>query len=199
MSKNETAPTGKMARPLDPSVDPWEQQPSESAIAYQAFLEFRDSEDRKVSRQDVLTSSVAQRKRWSALWAWSFRSRAWDRHLAMKEADELIRYRMSMNRRHRDIARVAQNKFVQWLATKTPEDIQKWKPMEAVRVWEVATRIEREASGAALPSEVEGEGVDGVGDVIPENELPLAQMFDRDPQARSELAQAVYAAVQKLR
>lgn len=129
------------ARPLDPDRPIWERQDGETNQAYEAFVKFRDMDKRSTTR----IGSAANR--WSPMWSWQARVREWDRHLSRLEADELVRYRVSMNERQRAIARVAQNKVVQWLESVDPS---KLKPSDAVRWFEVAVRVEREAAGAGM-------------------------------------------------
>lgn len=149
---------GKMARPLDPDRNPWDQQDGEVEDAYAAFKAYRDSEHRKVTpiRHDEQTDTqyvaeTSKRKRWSATWSWSYRSMAWDRYVTQQELDDLIRYRRTMNERHRNISRVALSKVAQWLVNVNADTL---KPLEAARILEVATRIEREAAGAHMTDDM---------------------------------------------
>lgn len=184
---------GKMAQPLDPDVNPWDQQPNESQPAYEGFVGFRDSEDRKVASVSMPGPEASRRKRWAATYQWINRARAWDRYQQQQELDDLVRYRLSMNRQHRVQARVAQGKFVEWLQTRTPEDVARWRPMEAVRVWETAVRVERMAAGADMPDEVAFEGPVEAGEN--EGTMSLAEVFKSAPETEAALARAVHEAL----
>lgn len=181
-----------MARALDPDINPWDQQPDETDQAYAAFLSYRDAEERKVAPQTMTQSEQSMRKRWSAIWVWSYRARAWDRQLAAEDLEVLARSRSKMHRRHREVAQDAQAKFVEWLKAQTPEKVAAWRPTEAVRVWRIAVQIEREATGMAfvedgalpeLPLEVAGEE---------RGPASLSELFGMDPALEAALSDAVY-------
>src|SRR5699024_6568339 len=84
--------------------------------------------------------------RWSREWQWQARVAEWDRHLTRQEAEELVRYRVKMNERHRAIARSAQSKIIQWLSELDP---QRMRASEAARWFEIAVKVERDAAGVA--------------------------------------------------
>lgn len=134
-----------MARPLNPDLPAWEQQAEEPVTAYEGFLAYRDSEERRVTDHGV------NAKRWSAQWSWAYRVLEWDRYMHRLDQEQLVRYRMTMNERHRAIGRLAQAKAATWLQNLDPERIARMKPAEVVRMLEVAARLEREASGAGMP------------------------------------------------
>jgi hypothetical protein len=186
---------GKMAKPLDPDLNPWDQQPTEATEQYRAFVEFRDSNDRKVRLSNVegmneqqVAALNSRRQRWSATWSWGYRARAWDRWMSQQDLDMLVRYRREMNTRHRAVARQALNKAVVWLQALEPERL---KPMEAARLIEVATRIEREAAGVHLAAE---------GDLPEDGQAPvrqrtLAEILSTDENTESALAQMIHEAI----
>lgn len=132
-----TPSVGKKAKQFDPDRPVWERQPTESAKAYAAFVAWRDTPERKLPNR--------QAQQWSAIWSWGYRAYEFDLYLSRKETEDLIRYRLAMNARQRDIAYVVQQQVIQWLASVDPRTM---KPAEAARWLEVAVRIERLAAGA---------------------------------------------------
>lgn len=136
---------GVMARPLNPDLPSWEKQAKETPKAYAAFIAYRDSEKRR------LADHGSTAREWSAQWQWQLRCLDWDRYMARVDAEELVRYRVTMNERHRAAARLAQARIITWLQGLDGEVLARMRPSEAARWFEVAVRIEREAAGAALP------------------------------------------------
>lgn len=134
--------THARAHPLDPDANPWERQPGESSKAWQAFLKFRDSEERHV--RSIGGSAMD----WSREWSWGYRCFEYDRYLDRVDVEALVRYRRTMNKRHRDIAMAAQGKIVQYLQRM---DVKDMKPSDLARWLEVAIKVERQAAGAELP------------------------------------------------
>lgn len=194
--QNQAATGGTMARPLDLDINPWDQQPWEVEPAYQAFVGYRDSEHRKVrvpqaeGQSDAEhTAEISRRQRWSAQGSWAYRVRAWDRYVTQQDLDDLVRYRRTMNERHRTLGRVGLSKFAQWISNLNADTL---RPMEAARLLEVATRIEREAAGAnlayegTLPEQGDGESP-GAG-------RTLAEMLGVDGRMEAELARMIHEA-----
>lgn len=126
---------------LDPDRPLWERQDTESSGAYEAFLMYRNMERR------ALTTMGSGAAEMSVRWSWGKRCLEWDRHLAREEAIALVRDRVTMNERHRRMSRVALQKLSQWIVNVDPT---KLKPAEAARWFEIAVRVEREATGANL-------------------------------------------------
>lgn len=133
-----TPSIGKGARNIDPDANPWERQHGESQKAYNAFIAWRDSEDRKLAEH----GSTAQK--WSSQFSWGYRAFEFDRYLARKDAEDMVRYRRTMNDRQRRAARLAQQKVIQWLVALDPTRL---TPGEAAKWLEVAVKIERLAGG----------------------------------------------------
>ena len=129
---------GRLAKNLNPDINPWERQPSESQQAYAAFVAFRDSDARKVGDHGKRAYT------WSAEWHWGFRAYQHDLYLAQEEAAAMVRYRRRMNERQRSTARLAQSKIIAWLNALDPS---KLTAGEASRWLEVAVKIERLAGG----------------------------------------------------
>lgn len=133
-----TPSVGKGARNIDPDANPWERQHGESNKAYTAFVAWRDSEDRKLHDH----GSTAQK--WSSQFSWGYRAFEYDRWLARKDAEDMVRYRRTMNDRQRRAARLAQQKVAQWLINL---DASTLTASEAAKWLEVAVKIERLAGG----------------------------------------------------
>lgn len=131
---------------LDRDRPLWEQQADESQTAYAKFLTYRDMPRRSLADPELGSNA----KELSRRWRWAERVLEWDRWLARQDAEALVRERIQMNQRHRAIGRTAQQKFVSWLQGMDPS---KLKPSEAVRLAELAIRVEREATGANLPAD----------------------------------------------
>lgn len=133
-----TSPSvGKGARNLDPDLNPWERQPGETKGAYDAFVAFRDSDDRRVGN--------AVNRKWSSHWSWGHRAFEYDKYIARKEVEDAVRYRRKMNDRQRRTAAMAQSKVIEWLSLLDPA---KLTASEAARWLEVAVKVERLAGGA---------------------------------------------------
>lgn len=137
---SNTPSNSKKAHKLDPDLPVWERQPDETKVQYDAFLVFRDSEERSPSK--VSKSAVG----WSVVWSWGYRAYEHDLYLSRKDEEEAVRYRREMNKRQRAAARLAQNKIAQWLMNL---DVEKLSPQEAARWYEVAVKVERLAGGQA--------------------------------------------------
>lgn len=130
--------------PLDYGKSLWLRQPGESENAYRQFVAYRDSDPRRIRDH----ASGAHN---SVRWSWRERCRAWDEHLMKREAERLVRYRVSMNERHRAVARLAMSRVAQWLQNLDTVQIESMKPSEVMKMLEVAATLERTASRGDLP------------------------------------------------
>ena len=145
MGKEVSKPRRKnVPQPLDYSRDIWLQQDGETDKAYEEFLSYRDSDNRR-------TRDYSNGFYNSVRWSWRERVKAWDEHLAQKEAEKMIRYRIDMNERHRAVARLAQSRAAQWLRNLTDEQVSRMRPMDVVKMLEVATTNERQAAQGDRP------------------------------------------------
>lgn len=95
----------------------WEQQPGESAKAFEAFAAYRDMGTersiRKVAQQ--LNKSNALIARWSKNYEWPDRARAYDRELDRQAREQAVRSVRQMTDRHIRIAMQLQAKAVRAL------------------------------------------------------------------------------------
>lgn len=131
-------------QPLDYSKELWLQQDGETDKAYEEFIQYRDSDERR-------TRDYSNGFYNSVRWSWQERVKSWDDHLAQKEAEKMIRYRIDMNDRHRAIGRLAQSRAAQWLRGLTEERINAMRPLDVVKMLEIATKLERDAAQGDRP------------------------------------------------
>lgn len=121
---------------------PWEQQPGESAKAFEAFAAYRDMgaerSVRKVAQK--LSKSATQIKEWSAKWRWVERSRAYDRELDRQAHARAVRDVQQMADRHIRIAMQLQRKGLEALEQL---DVEKLTPKMQLAFLAKAMEIER--------------------------------------------------------
>lgn len=96
---------------------PWEQQPGESAKAFEAFAAYRDMGAerslRKLTQQ--LHKNLTTIRDWSVKWNWQERVRAYDRELDRQAREQAVRSVRQMTDRHIRIAMQLQAKAVRAL------------------------------------------------------------------------------------
>ncbi len=95
--------TDRAARPLDPTIDLWDQQPDESEQAYGAFVRFRNMGRGERTHDRVaeeLGKSVQLLGRWNAVWSWRVRVMQWDRAEDMRLVDAHWEEIERMSKRH---------------------------------------------------------------------------------------------------
>ncbi|MBQ9739869.1 MAG: hypothetical protein IJV91_02910 [Kiritimatiellae bacterium] len=95
----------------------WEQQPGESAKAFEAFAAYRDMGAerslRKLTQQ--LHKNLTTIRDWSVKWNWQERVRAYDRELDRQAREQAVRSVRQMTDRHIRIAMQLQAKAVRAL------------------------------------------------------------------------------------
>lgn len=124
---------------------PWEQQPGESAPAYQAFAAYRDMPATERSVRAVAQKFDKSRTligRWSSNHKWVERVSAYDRHLEAQWQAEQFRARRKAAERHIRTAQLAQSKAAQRMLELNPADL---SVTELVKLWELGVRVERDA------------------------------------------------------
>lgn len=191
--------TSSIAEPLDPDLLPWEQQPTESSDAYRSFRAYLEMEKRNVTKAPG--DSVTHSRRWS----WPYRALEFDRHMARVDFEEMEKYRREMNRRHREAGRALQAQVYKWLARfeERPDLLEKLQPRDAIRMFEVAVKVERDAAsvgdlptatdsgyrpaGTGVSDEPAGEDDD---DTVTE-QAGIAEMFGADPSHEMVLADSI--------
>ena len=106
-----------MPKRQEPDIAPWEQQPGESAKAFEAFAIYRDMgverSVRKVTQR--LNKSLTLIGKWSSRYNWPERARAYDRDLDRQAHAQAVRDVRSMTSRHIRIAMQLQAKALEAL------------------------------------------------------------------------------------
>lgn len=106
-----------MPKRQEPDIAPWEQQPGESAKAFEAFAIYRDMgverSVRKVTQR--LNKSLTLIGKWSSRYNWPERARAYDRELDRQAREQAVRSVRQMTDRHIRIAMQLQAKAVRAL------------------------------------------------------------------------------------
>ena len=106
-----------MPKRQEPDIAPWEQQPGESAKAFEAFAIYRDMgverSVRKVTQR--LNQSLTLIGKWSSRYNWPERARAYDRDLDRQAHAQAVREVRSMTNRHIRIAMQLQAKALEAL------------------------------------------------------------------------------------
>ena len=106
-----------MPKRQEPDIAPWEQQPGESAKAFEAFAIYRDMgverSVRKVTQR--LNKSLTLIGKWSSRYNWPERARAYDRDLDRQAHAQAVRDVRSMTNRHIRITMQLQAKALEAL------------------------------------------------------------------------------------
>ena len=149
---------------------PWERLDREGERAFEAFSCYRDMPRgarslRRVGR--TLGKSQALIDRWSSGWQWTSRVAAYDgerdrevRAAHAAAAAELVERQLATARLAHDLVR----------ARLTSLDPRALTPMGAVRLWDVASRLEREALGLRVNASQEAQAADALAEEEPEDE-----------------------------
>lgn len=131
-----------MPKRQEPEIAPWEQQPGESAKAFEAFAIYRDMgverSLRKLTQQ--LHKNLTTIRDWSVKWNWQERVRAYDRDLDRQAHAQAVREVRSMTNRHIRIAMQLQAKALQALEQL---DVTTLSPKMQLAFLAKATEIER--------------------------------------------------------
>lgn len=182
--------SAKNAHPLDPDLHPWERQPGEDADAYEMFSAYRDMASRSMAEFDQERHTgrgwnARKARDRSSQWSWGYRAYRFDRYMGEVELEELVRYRRQMARRHRDAARAAQGKVLQWLRQVDPAT---FTPFEAARWFTVAVAIERDAAADPTDPLISMPAATGAEEAGPPRQQTLAELAGIDPTVEDELA-----------
>lgn len=160
-------------------AEPWEMQTSDTLKSWEAFVVYRDMENRSLAKvAKALGKSNTIIERWSAKHNWQERITAWE-----AEQDRLLRIEMQrgigkMRKRHADVAVELLEKAAGALKM-IPED--EIKASDISRMVEVATKLERISRGDVgdvIEERDGGEAVDPVQIYIPDNTRGDKDAFD---------------------
>lgn len=156
-----------MPKRQEPEIAPWEQQPGESAKAFEAFAIYRDMgverSVRKVTQR--LNKSLTLIGKWSSAYNWPERARAYDRDLDRQAHAQAVREVRSMTNRHIRIAMQLQAKALQALEQL---DVTTLSPKMQLAFLAKATEIERmnRLSAAGMDDNGQRDGAEGIEVVI---------------------------------
>jgi len=145
---------------------PWQRLRHESAVAYAAFLQFRDlGPSRNIAQvAQAMSKSTSLLYRWSSRYRWFDRGWEWDRVCSREEEAALREQRQEMLRRQlRDsdrLQRLAMAKLTGLVhrdpATGEPQLDPSVKPRDAVSIYRLALQIQESIAAAApQPSDAE--------------------------------------------
>jgi hypothetical protein len=123
------------------SIADWEMWPQEPTEAYEGFICFRDlGSSRNLTKvAETLKKPYSTIADWSSRYRWQHRVRQYVQHLDKQNVDSQIEAIIEMNCRH---ARLAQT-FVNEVAKRLETFNELLKPLEMIRWFEVAVKIER--------------------------------------------------------
>ena len=127
---------------------PWHMQPGESAKAYQAFELYRDAGPGRTVEAVAAScnKSASLLNRWSSVYDWQARVRAFDEAAAAKASDRALEDAAAVRARQAQHARAIQLRAMQKIASMDPGDM---SMSEATRAWQVGAEAERKALGIA--------------------------------------------------
>lgn len=149
-----------MPKRQEPDIAPWEQQPEESAKAFEAFAAYRDMGAERSLRKltQRLHKNLTTIRDWSVKWNWQERVRAYDRDLDKKAREQAVKDVRSMTNRHIRIAMKLQER-----AVKALEDLpaEKLTPKLILDFLAKATEIERMNRLSAAGMDDSGQQRDG--------------------------------------
>ena len=153
-----------MPKRQEPEIAPWEQEPGESAKAFEAFAIYRDigveRSVRKVTQR--LNKSLTLIGKWSSAYNWPERARAYDRDLDRQAHAQAVREVRSMTNRHIRIAMQLQAKALEALEQL---DVTTLSPKMQLAFLAKATEIERMNRLSAAGMDDSGQQRDSAGGI----------------------------------
>lgn len=136
----------------DEVPEPWERQPDESDVAFEAFTVYRDlgPQRSQAAVANQINRELSQMKAWSLKHRWVTRSLAWDDHLDAVARNAMERARVDMGRKHADAAMKMLEVGLEGLET-VREKMQQpdVDPKDVREFIEAAIKLERLARGEA--------------------------------------------------
>ncbi|KPI33284.1 hypothetical protein OV450_1372 [Actinobacteria bacterium OV450] len=177
---------------LDPSLDPWERQPGESARRHGQFTTYRDLGRARtlVKAAESLTLATGHVRNTASEFRWRQRVEAWDRHLDRLYEATWLEERRRAAEADAKILGAAVGKLAQRLSTLRAEEL---SPGDFIRLMDVAMRHRRVLFGD--PTEtiaITGQG----GNPLAAQLAAFAQM--PEDQRRVELADLAAAVNRRL-
>jgi hypothetical protein len=154
------------SRPTPPIyLEPWERQPGEAEVRYQAFIAYRDQLSQGQLRRGLERVAHAAGKhptlieRWSREDHWRERCAAWDRHIqSVRDAAKVRAVEAIADREAAQMAAAAQAlaQPIQALLMRINAQMAaKEEPFEGLTMWQLANLAR--ASARALPAVIQGE------------------------------------------
>lgn len=134
----------------------WNRQEGESAQAFEAFLAYLEmGPERSITKVvQKLNKSRAIIGRWSAVYHWPDRCRAWDNHIRQEAQKAAVQAVREMNRRHAQMALSIQTAAMTALKELGSNMI---NPKNFASVVKLAADLERQSLAAQLEEAVDGE------------------------------------------
>jgi hypothetical protein len=180
---NEINKQGKRKVASDRS--PWQRQPGESAVAYEAFMTYLMLGPERTQQKagDSLGKSRKLMEDWARQWAWSLRCAMYEEHFLLKRLESIEVARDEMFDKHMVTAQTAMDllgdHFQFLMSTKDPVtgEIKALKGDTAVRLFDVAAKVGRMALEGKMVAD--GERRERVGREIEEQAEALAE-FGRE-------------------
>lgn len=144
--------------PAATALKPYNMQPGETSLAYQAFEVYRDmGPGRTLARVSaVLGKSEAFLSRWSFRNGWVSRAEAFDAEAARIASAKSLNDHAEVRARQAELGRVLQAKGAERMAKMDPLEL---SATEAIKATEAGAKIERDALG--IGARVEVTGADG--------------------------------------
>lgn len=161
--------------------------PGESAKAYAAYREYRDLGPSR-SLAAVGRSSGRSRallERWSSRWRWVARAAEHDAAIHRAEDAAMRERARTMGRRHADAAAALMVRALRALQAVPPEDI---APRDAVRLFDVAARVERDALGVAGAPQLLDVAIGPVDGLDPEGNRERLARLVAEARKRAEVS-----------
>lgn len=150
---------------------PWEMQPRETAKQFEAFVVYRDMEERSLANAGkVLGKSKAMMERWSSANKWVERVAAWDNEKDRIARQEQIKEIRKMRDRHAKGSVAMFAKALEGLKNIKAEEL---TAQDIVRMFAEsvkAERISRGDVGDVIEQRDGGESIDAVQIYIPDNQ-----------------------------
>lgn len=121
---------------------PWERQKGESEKAFEAFVTYRDMEEKRTltAVAEKLQKSGTLIRRWKSAWDWAERVRAYDNELEKEAHTKAVKDRKAMVDRHIGIAMQLQKKALEALGHLSAEEMSAKDIKEFIKM---ATELER--------------------------------------------------------